>query len=245
MKPKWSRVGTGIVEVMRLRQAARGDFIGLSLCHVGSKEAEVVDMSIWWQVPQYILVGLSEVLTVIPAVEFFYRNSPRSTKSIIAALNLVSQTLGLWVFCILVRIVNAGPVEWIANDLNQGHLDYFFWLLAAIMFANLCVFIYYATRYEEPDLDTADEDVDPNADPAIAIGVKAGGTPFTPAATAQGTSTRQVGSYRKPADATAASVPAPPPAPPAPPLAPSAAPPQAPTPPPLNFNTEASPPRII
>ncbi|WJX52840.1 hypothetical protein P8452_38907 [Trifolium repens] len=39
--------------------------------------------------------------------------------------------------------------NWIPNNLNKGHLDYFFWLLAGLSFVNMLVYIVYAKKYKQ------------------------------------------------------------------------------------------------
>lgn len=56
------------VESKRLALAAEGKFV--------DKDQKVVDMVIWYQTPQYVLVGLSEVFTSIGQLEFFYNQAP-------------------------------------------------------------------------------------------------------------------------------------------------------------------------
>ena len=40
-------------------------------------------------------------------------------------------------------------VGWIPDNLNEGHLDYFFWLLAGLSLLNLLVYIFFARRYKQ------------------------------------------------------------------------------------------------
>ncbi|KAI4313595.1 hypothetical protein L6164_026559 [Bauhinia variegata] len=42
-----------------------------------------------------------------------------------------------------------GHAGWITDNLNAGHLDYFFWLLAGLSFLNLLVYIVCAKRYKQ------------------------------------------------------------------------------------------------
>ena len=56
------------VETVRLRLAADGKFV--------EEGKQAVDMAVWYQTPQYILVGLSEVFASIGQLEFFYNQAP-------------------------------------------------------------------------------------------------------------------------------------------------------------------------
>lgn len=59
----------------------------LTGAHVG-KWGRIVDLSVWWQAPQYLLVGLSEVFTSIGQLEFFYDQAPDVMRSCSMALQV-------------------------------------------------------------------------------------------------------------------------------------------------------------
>ena len=48
-----------------------------------------------------------------------------------------------------------GKPGWIPDDLNEGHLDYFFWLMAALGVMNLLHFMYCSERYRGNNNNTA------------------------------------------------------------------------------------------
>ncbi|RLN17600.1 protein NRT1/ PTR FAMILY 8.3-like [Panicum miliaceum] len=110
-------------------------------------------MSILWQVPQYFLVGASVVFTCVGQTEFFYNEAPPSMRSLCSALALLTVALGSYVSSLVVTTVawlttRGGGPGWIPDDLNDGHLERFFWLLAAMSALNLAVFVYCATQYK-------------------------------------------------------------------------------------------------
>jgi hypothetical protein len=37
---------------------------------------------------------------------------------------------------------------WIPDDLNEGHLDYFYWCFTGISCVNFLVYIYFASKYK-------------------------------------------------------------------------------------------------
>jgi len=77
-------------------------------------------MTFWVQVPQYALVGISEVFAMIGSMEFFYAQAPDAMRSTCSAIQLLTVGIGSYLASALVAIV--GPFGWIANNVNQGHL---------------------------------------------------------------------------------------------------------------------------
>lgn len=115
---------------------------------------QMSNIHIFWQIPQFVLIGISEIFASITSLEFFYSQAPHSMRSVSQALNLFTNALGSWLTIPLTLLVNANPNDpWIASDVNDGHLDYYFYLLAGLMLLGLAVFIYIARKfvYVQPD----------------------------------------------------------------------------------------------
>ncbi|KAJ0932033.1 putative proton-dependent oligopeptide transporter family, major facilitator superfamily [Helianthus annuus] len=104
-----------------------------------------VDMSAMWLVPQYALLGLAEAFNSIGQMEFYYSELPKSMSSIAIAMFMVSNAISGLVGSLLINVVDAvttkrGNTSWLSSDINEGHLDYYYWLLC---FLNLLNFFYY------------------------------------------------------------------------------------------------------
>ncbi|XP_043695859.1 protein NRT1/ PTR FAMILY 8.3-like isoform X4 [Telopea speciosissima] len=133
-----------IVEIKRLDIAKSLDLVEHNVA---------VPMSILWQIPQYFLVGAAEIFICIGQLEFFYEQSPDAMRSLCSALSLLTAAFGNYLSSFILTIVTTlttkgGNPGWIPNNLNEGHLDYFFLLLAGLGFLNLIVYIFCATRYK-------------------------------------------------------------------------------------------------
>jgi peptide/histidine transporter 3/4 len=99
------------------------------------------------------LVGLSEVFTFIGALEFFYDQSPDAMRSLCSALQLLTTAFGNYLSTFILTMVayfttRGGNPGWIPDNLNKGHLDYFFWLLAGLSFLNLVIYAACAGKYK-------------------------------------------------------------------------------------------------
>ncbi|KAF8398844.1 hypothetical protein HHK36_014708 [Tetracentron sinense] len=139
-----SMIAAALVESKRLEVARTLDLVDRKV---------VVPVSILWQIPQYFLVGASEIFTFIGQLEFFYDQSPDAMRSLCRALSLLALALGSYLSSFILTIVTSittkgGKPGWISNNLNEGHLDYFFWLLASLSFLNLLIYVFCAAKYK-------------------------------------------------------------------------------------------------
>ncbi|KAH7435432.1 hypothetical protein KP509_06G064700 [Ceratopteris richardii] len=89
-------------------------------------------ISIFWQIPVYFMLGLAHFPASIGLSELLYTYSPFSLRSLGTSLSSVCGALGLYVSSLLV---------WLPRDLNDGHLDYFFWLLGGLGFWCSIIFV--------------------------------------------------------------------------------------------------------
>ncbi|XP_057497690.1 protein NRT1/ PTR FAMILY 8.1-like [Actinidia eriantha] len=139
----FSMVVAGVLEVIRLDYVRRNNYYDL-------KE---IPMSIFWQVPQYFLVGCAEVFTFIGQLEFFYDQAPDAMRSLCSALSLTTVAFGNYLSTLLVTIVTKvttrgdDELGWIPDNLNRGHLDYFYWLLAILSVVNFIVYLWISKWY--------------------------------------------------------------------------------------------------
>jgi peptide/histidine transporter 3/4 len=110
-------------------------------------------MSILWQGPQYFLIGAGEVFSIIGLNEFFYEESPDAMRSICLAFSDANISAGNYFNSFILSLVpvftaRGGSPGWIPDNLNKGHLDRFFWMMASLSFLNLLAFVFCAMRYK-------------------------------------------------------------------------------------------------
>ncbi|XP_044463001.1 protein NRT1/ PTR FAMILY 1.2-like [Mangifera indica] len=97
----------------------------------------VIDMSAMWLIPQYCLLGLAEALNAIGQIEFYYSQLPKSMSSIAIALYTLGMAAANLFDAVLVKIVDGvtelgGKDSWLSNNVNKGHLDYYYWLISIL-----------------------------------------------------------------------------------------------------------------
>ncbi|KAL6985805.1 hypothetical protein U1Q18_019178 [Sarracenia purpurea var. burkii] len=136
-------VCAGIVECYRLKYTRKD----CARCDGSS------DLSILWQVPQYALIGASEVFMYVGQLEFFNAQAPDGLKSFGSALCMTSISLGNYVsFFLVTMVMKISTVDdvpgWIPGNLNRGHLDRFYFLLAGLTAMDLAVYVVCARWYK-------------------------------------------------------------------------------------------------
>ncbi|KAI7756183.1 hypothetical protein M8C21_032389 [Ambrosia artemisiifolia] len=137
-------VVAALVESKRLRTATE---YGL----LDDPEA-IIPMKIWWLLPQYVLAGTADVFTVVGMQEFFYDQVPSELRSVGLALYLSVSGVGNFLSSFLISTVEKvtsrdGKDGWISDNMNQGHIDYFYYLLAGISAVAFVIYLYAANSY--------------------------------------------------------------------------------------------------
>ncbi|KAM1353073.1 hypothetical protein TB2_032298 [Malus domestica] len=108
-------------------------------------------MSVLWLAPQFLIIGFGDGFTLVGLQEYFYDQVPDSMRSLGIALYLSVIGAGNFLSSLLITAVdhitdNVGK-SWFGKDLNSSRLDRFYWLLACVAAANLCVYVFVAQRY--------------------------------------------------------------------------------------------------
>lgn len=147
-----SMLVAGLVEVKR-RGAARSH--GLT-----DQPSAIVPISALWLLPQFCIYGLAEAFYAVGHLEFFYDQFPATMRSTAIAMSWCMTALGNYLSAVIVNVIHnttgrGGQPDWLDDNLNRGHLEYFYWLLSALEALNLLYFIICAGKYKHGDPFTA------------------------------------------------------------------------------------------
>ncbi|KAK1427595.1 hypothetical protein QVD17_16283 [Tagetes erecta] len=137
-------VVSGLVESKRLETAKEYGLV--------DDPTATIPMKIWWLLPQYLLAGAADVFTVVGMQEFFYDQVPSELRSVGLALYLSVSGVGNFLSGFLIATVQKttgqdGGDGWISDNVNQGHIDYFYYLLAGIGTVSFLIYLCAANSY--------------------------------------------------------------------------------------------------
>ncbi|KHN44081.1 Putative peptide/nitrate transporter [Glycine soja] len=101
-----------------------------------------------------VYFGKRLLFAFVGLLEFFYDQSPDTMKTLGTALSPLYFALGNYLSSFILTMVtyfttHGGKLGWIPDNLNKGHLDYFFLLLAGLSFLSMLVYIVAAKRYKQ------------------------------------------------------------------------------------------------
>ncbi|KAK9120252.1 hypothetical protein Scep_018345 [Stephania cephalantha] len=125
------------------------------------------NLSAYWLLIQYCLIGIAEVFCIVGLLEFLYEEAPDAMKSIGSAYAAVAGGIGCFAATILNIIIKSvtgnsseGKPSWLSQNINTGRFDYFYCLLTVLSIINFCVFLYFAKIYKyrtKPGIEMAEQ----------------------------------------------------------------------------------------
>ncbi|KAH9618545.1 hypothetical protein KSS87_006545 [Heliosperma pusillum] len=112
----------------------------------------VLQMSAMWTIPQYVFAGLAESFNGIGQTEFYYSELPKNMSSIATCLSGVGLAFGSLIASLILNVVDGvtkkgGKEGWITSNVNKGHYDYYYWLIAMLSFTNIVYYMYCSWLY--------------------------------------------------------------------------------------------------
>ncbi|KAL2500009.1 Protein NRT1/PTR FAMILY 5.8 [Abeliophyllum distichum] len=147
------RIGIGMfLSVIAMVVAALTERKRLQICkEMGFLEtkSESVPFSIFWLLPQYILLGISDIFTVVGMQEFFYSEVPVRMRTTGIALYTSVFGVGSFLSALLISLIeyftSSRGIEngWFSDNMNEARLDKYYWFLALSSAISLLSFVIY------------------------------------------------------------------------------------------------------
>ncbi|KAK7406245.1 hypothetical protein VNO78_07868 [Psophocarpus tetragonolobus] len=150
-----SMVVGALIEIKRLRYAQSHGLV--------DKPEAKIPMTVFWLIPQNFFVGAGEAFMYMGQLDFFLRECPKGMKTMSTGLFLSTLSLGFFFSTLLVSIVNkmtAHGRPWLADNLNQGRLYDFYWLLAILSAINVMLYLVCAKWYVYKEKRLAEEGIE-------------------------------------------------------------------------------------
>ncbi|GAB2216942.1 hypothetical protein Droror1_Dr00000093 [Drosera rotundifolia] len=137
----FAMIAAALIEIKRLHVAQENGLV--------NDPNTQVPLTVFWMIPQFVFVGMAEAFTYIGQLDFFLKECPKGMKTMSTGLFLSTISLGFFASSVLVAIVNKLTIKspWLANNLNQGRLYNFYWLLAILSALNFMVYLVFARGY--------------------------------------------------------------------------------------------------
>ncbi|KAG2714439.1 hypothetical protein I3843_03G029700 [Carya illinoinensis] len=111
-----------------------------------------VPLSIFWLLPQYILLGVSDIFTVVGMQEFFYNEVPVRMRTMGFALYTSVFGVGSFLSALSISLVeiftSSKGHSWFSDNMNEACLDKFYWLLALLGSLSLLLYVVLCKCYK-------------------------------------------------------------------------------------------------
>ncbi|KAK0047112.1 solute carrier family 15 member 4 [Biomphalaria pfeifferi] len=128
---------------------------------VGDEKFYSSNMSVFLQVPQFMLVGAGEAFTNIAGLEFAYTQAPNTMQGLIMGLYLATAGVGNYLSTAIIAIIEATTKDdpWFPDDINDGKAEYVFFVFGGLMVVFFLGYLpaAYTYKYKEfaPDKEAA------------------------------------------------------------------------------------------
>lgn len=111
-------------------------FLCSALVQLQIESSPAKSVSIIWQLPQYMIMTIGEIMLIITGITFAYDEAPKSMKSVVMAFWLLANAIGN-LFLVI-----------IAATIHFQSQAYEFFLFSGLMFISMLFFIRFAHKYK-------------------------------------------------------------------------------------------------
>ncbi|VVB17793.1 unnamed protein product [Arabis nemorensis] len=156
------RIGTGLVlsvvamAVAALVETKRKRVVAEVTCYSSNSSTSSlspVPITFLWVALQYVFLGSADLFTLAGMMEFFFTEAPSTMRSLATSLSWTSLAMGYYLSSVLISAVNFVTGlnhhnPWLlGKNLNQYHLERFYWLMCVLSGINYLHYLFWASRY--------------------------------------------------------------------------------------------------
>ncbi|KAG7550323.1 Proton-dependent oligopeptide transporter family [Arabidopsis thaliana x Arabidopsis arenosa] len=140
-----ARMGAGyVISVMCISTLAAAEYARKKI----ARDESGTMLSAMWLLPYMILGGIAEALNTIAQNEFFYSELPKSMSSVATTLSSLGMAAASLISSWIITIVDVTTYgSWITENIDEGHLDYYYWLLVGLSVLNVLYFVWCKKSY--------------------------------------------------------------------------------------------------
>ncbi|GFR85843.1 solute carrier family 15 member 4 [Elysia marginata] len=141
----------GVVEIYRKRvlNSEQGAHIQI----LAGESFTASNMSVFVQVPQFFLIGTSEIFASVTFLEFAYNQAPVAMQGLLTGLFFLACGIGNWMAAVILSIVQVATKHdpWWSSEINDAKMENLMFLLAGLILFNTVVFCIVAHYYTYQD----------------------------------------------------------------------------------------------
>ncbi|KAK3747378.1 hypothetical protein RRG08_035808 [Elysia crispata] len=141
----------GIVEIYRKKALEKED--GAHIQVLAGQQFTASSMSVFAQIPQFFLIGTSEIFASITVLEFAYHQAPVAMQGLLTGLFLATPGIGTWGAAGILLLVREATKDdpWWSLEINDAKMENLMFLLAGLMVFNIAIFCLVAHFYHYQD----------------------------------------------------------------------------------------------
>ncbi|CAL1528966.1 unnamed protein product [Lymnaea stagnalis] len=126
---------------------------------VGDETFFAANMTVFVQVPQFMLVGAGEAFTNIAGLEFAYTQAPKNMQGLIMGIYLATNGIGNYVSTAIIAIIETTTEDdpWFPDDINNGKAEYVFFVFGGLMVLFFLGYLPAAYAYKYQEFQTDEE----------------------------------------------------------------------------------------
>ncbi|PHU01344.1 hypothetical protein BC332_31131 [Capsicum chinense] len=112
----------------------------------------VIPLSAIWLLPQYLIGGIAGAVYATSQNEFYISEFPKSMSSVASSLIGVGGAVGSLLASLIMSTIDdltkrGGQESWVSSNVNKGHYDYYYLVLAGFSLVNVLCYIVCSRAY--------------------------------------------------------------------------------------------------